>query len=137
MSGCSPNVLMQDASLQASRSHCACTVRINSSILLTARRLSFFEESQPTVVNRCSRIPYSEATFLSESPNDFDTLIWPPTPIIKIGPLRIKPYSVDLVRGIRAGEETRLDRRAKVELFEQIRRENDHGGGPGKGGARE
>jgi len=37
--------------------------------------------------------------------------------------------SEDLVPGIRAGEETRLDRRAKVELFEQIRREYDHGVG--------
>jgi hypothetical protein len=30
-----------------------------------------------------------------------------------------------LVPGLRAREETRLDRRAKVELFEQIRREYD------------
>jgi transposase len=43
---------------------------------------------------------------------------------------------VDLAPGIRAGEETRLDRRAKVELFEQIRREYDYGVGTIKGVAR-
>ena len=43
---------------------------------------------------------------------------------------------MDLVPGLRAREETRLDKRAKVELFEQIRREYDYGVGTIKGVAR-
>jgi hypothetical protein len=43
---------------------------------------------------------------------------------------------VDLVPGLRAREETRLDKRAKVELFEQIRREYDYGVGTIKAVAR-
>ena len=43
---------------------------------------------------------------------------------------------MDLVPGLRARKETGLDRRAKVELFEQIRREYDYGVGTIKGVAR-
>jgi hypothetical protein len=46
--------------------------------------------------------------------SDFDILIWPPQR--SLAPLYRKTYTVDLVSGSRAREETRLDRRAKVEL---------------------
>jgi hypothetical protein len=40
---------------------------------------------------------------------------------------------VDSASGLTAPREDRVDRRAKVELFEQIRREYEHGGGTIRG----
>jgi hypothetical protein len=63
---------------------------------------------------------------------DFDTLTWPHS-ILRFGPTLLKAVYRVLRFGLSRPRGGRVDRRAKVELFEQIRREYEHGGGTIRG----
>jgi hypothetical protein len=67
---------------------------------------------------------------------DFDILTWPLS-ILCFGPTLLKTRYRVLRFGLSRPRGGRVDRRAKVELFEQIRSEYEHGGGTIRGIAKE
>jgi hypothetical protein len=70
--------------------------------------------------------------FQKQAVCDFDTLIWPHS-ILCSGPTLLGTRYRVLRFGLNRPRGGRVDRRAKVELFEPIRREYGHGGGTIRG----